>query len=225
MKNKIQSILLVGLLAIPCIANAQKNIKSHPAYLPIDEALDLSMLQPEVNVNLPKFLLSEAAAGFDSDPAIGLKEAGINLKELVKDIQLIRVLVMESNKNNAAKLNAGIKQLRDQLNTKWIPLVMVPGDGIGVYAMSNEAGDKMEGIAAIVGEEGDGAVIINVVGNVPIAKIINLTWSNDKLPKDLLRNLGGIAMRQSIQEAELEALAAEAAAKEAAASSENETVN
>lgn len=182
---------MAGLLALPSLAFAQNSLKSHPAYLPIDETLDMSTIKPEVNVNLPKFLLAEAAAGVDAAPENGLKEAGINLQELVQDIQLIRVLVIPSDGDQKAKLAEGLSKLREVVSADWIPLVMVPDDGVGVYAKSNEAGDSMEGLAAIIGEEGDDAVIINVVGKVPLAKIISMASSMDKFPKDLLKNLGG----------------------------------
>lgn len=203
MKNKLKTIIVAALLAVANVASAQQSITSHPAYLPIDEALDLSKIKPEVNVNLPKFLLTEAAAGFDSDTSIGLKDAGINLKELIQDIKLIRVIVVESQPKYASELEEGIKQLRDHLNKNWMPLVIVPDGGVGVYAKSDDTGEKMEGIAAVIGEKGDDTVIINVVGKVPIAKIISLALAQDKLPKDLLKNLGGFAMGQSSSESDI----------------------
>ncbi|MDC0325479.1 DUF4252 domain-containing protein [bacterium] len=190
MNKHLVTIITAMLLALPNAGFAQKKIQSHPAYLPLDTLLDLQSTKPEVNVNLPKFLLKEAAEGLDSDPNNGLSDMGIELSTLIKDIDLIRVLVISSSEARKPNVVEGIKKLRTQLNTDWTSIISVPDGGVGIYAKTNDTGESMEGISALI-SDGDDAVIINIVGRVPLGKIIQLAGSMNKLPKDFLKNLGG----------------------------------
>lgn len=180
------------LFALPSTGLTQKNIKNHAAYLPLDELLDLQNTKPEVNINLPKFLLKEAAEGLDSDPKNGLGEMGIELSSLVKDIDLIRLIVIGTEEAQKTNVSNGIKALRTQLNDEWMSIISVPDGGVGIYAKTNDTGETMEGISALI-SNGDDAVIINIVGRVPLAKIIQIAGSMNKLPKDFLKNLGNFA--------------------------------
>jgi len=187
MNKHLLTTLLLGACLGAAAATAQTALKSHPAYLPIDELLDLKNAQPEVNVNLPKFLLAEAAAGLDDSTANPLKEQGIQLKELIKDIQLIRVVVLEGDQAGHPRVAEGLKKLRAQLESDWISIVQVPEGGVGVYALADYTGSAMQGLAVLVHDGGE-AVLVNVVGGVPLAKIISLATSMDKFPKELLKN-------------------------------------
>jgi hypothetical protein len=93
MKNLIAILTLAFIAAYPTRVTAQSNLENDPAYLAIDKAFDFNTIKPEVNVNLPKFLLKDALADLDggkNDPFAG---SGINISELVQDIKLIRVVV------------------------------------------------------------------------------------------------------------------------------------
>ena len=85
-----------------------------PAYLPIDKALDLKTIHPTVNVNLPRFLLKDVASGFDGGTNDPLAAEGINFPDLVKDVKLIRVVVIEAKDPNRAALDKGMKTLKER---------------------------------------------------------------------------------------------------------------
>ena len=197
MKNRI--LTLAFTLAATWLAFAQPRaeaaagagtaVESDPAYLAIDKAIDLKTLRPEVNVNLPRFLLHDALSelnGGKDDPFAG---TGINLADLVKDVKLIRVIVINAGKTNRAALAEGVAKLRDQLESHWTPIATVPKENVGVYAIGDSSGEALAGLAVLVFDGGD-AVIANIVGRVSIGKIVKAASHFDKFPKDLLKKLG-----------------------------------
>jgi len=166
-------------------------LEKDPAYLPIDKVLDLKTIHPAVNVNLPRFLLKDVASGFDGGTNDPLAGAGIDLPDLIKDVKLIRVVVIESNDTNRPALDTGMKTLKGTLESKWTQIVTVPEENVGVYAMGDPSGESMAGMAVLVYNDGD-AVIVNIVGRVSIGKLIKIASSSDKLPKGMLEKLRAI---------------------------------
>ena len=190
--NKLVAILAVAfIVACPTRMMAQSNLENDPAYLPIDKAFDFKTIKPQVNINLPKFLLKDALADLDGgkdDPFAG---SGINISELIQDIKLIRVVVMEGNKTNSEAVAKGMATLKSTLDEKWTAIAVV-GDGkekVGVYAISDPSGESPAGLAVLVHEGGGNAVIANIVGRVSLGKIVKAASQMNKFPKDLLKKL------------------------------------
>ena len=189
--DKLISSLTLALVAVcPLASFGQSSIETDPAYLPIDKALDLKVIQPEVNINLPRFLLKDATSALNGAPGSPLAGTGIDVADLVKDVKLIRVVVIEANKTNRPALDKAMKSLRADLEAKWTPIVTVPGDNVGVYALGDPSGDSMAGLAVLVYDGGD-AVIGNIIGHVSIGQLIKIALKTDKLPKDLIKKLQG----------------------------------
>ncbi len=67
-EDATQEVLRGLLFSSPLTTMAQQDLKEDPAYLPIDEVLDLQVAKPEVNVNLPRFLINNALSEFDGGP-------------------------------------------------------------------------------------------------------------------------------------------------------------
>jgi hypothetical protein len=199
MNRCITLLALLLLVAGATRTPAQSNLENDPAYLAIDKAFDLKVLQPEVNINLPRFLLQEALAELNGGPEDPFAKAGVNLAELVKDVKLIRLLIIEANQTNRPALAKGVAALRTTLETKWTPIVTIPEDSVGVYALGDASGETMAGLALLIQDDGD-AVIANIVGRVSLGKIVKLASHLDKFPKDLLKKLteaGGAGAEKS----------------------------
>jgi Domain of unknown function (DUF4252) len=200
MKKLLYSLTLTFLTAAPLASFGQPSWQKDPAYLPIDKVLDLKTIKPEVNVNLPRFLLQNVVTGLTNGPGGPLAGTGIDLADLLKDVKLIRVVVIEGKKNDREALDKGVKTLRAELESKWTPIVSVPNDNVGVYAMGTESGDSMAGLAVLVYDHGE-AVIGNVVGQVSIGKLIQMATRMRGLRggklHDLLQNLGGMGGQTS----------------------------
>jgi hypothetical protein len=187
--NKLIAILTVALVAAgPSRLLAQGNLENDPAYLAIDKAFDLKAIRPEVNINLPRFMLQDALADLNGGPEDPFAKSGVNLSELVKDIKLIRVVVIEANDTNRPALTKGVAALRNTLENKWTPVVTVPDENIGVYALGDPSGETMAGLAVLIHDDGD-AVIANIVGRVSLGKLVKAASKMDKFPKDLLKKL------------------------------------
>jgi hypothetical protein len=188
MKKLLCLLTLALLTASPRLSRAQNTLEKDPAYLAIDKALDLQTIRPEVSVNLPRFLLQNALAEFNGGPDDPFAKSGINVADLIKDIKLIRVVVIEANDTNRAALKKGVAKLRSSLESKWISVASVPEENVGVYALGDPSGEKMAGLAVLVFDGGD-AVIGNIVGDVSLAKVLKVATHMNKLPKDLIKKL------------------------------------
>ena len=179
--NKLLSILTLTVFAIfacPMASFGEGSYESDPAYLAIDKALDLKAIRPEVDINLPRFLLKDAASELSN--TMGAQKA--DFTELTKEIKLIRFLVFET-KTNRTTLEKAMQKLRTELDAKWTPIVSVRDgeENVGIYAMGDPSGESVAGIALLVSDHGD-AVIGNIVGRVPLGKVIKLASQMDKLP-------------------------------------------
>jgi hypothetical protein len=197
MKKLVTLLTLAIFVARPLPSFGQANIESDPAYLPIDKLIDLKAIPPQVNVNLPRFLLKDAISGLSNAPGEALANGGIDIPDLVKDVKLIRVVVIEAKTNRAA-LDKGVKALRAQLEAKWTAVASVSDGGVGIYVMGDPSGESMAGVAVLIADGGE-VVIVNIVGQVSIGKLIKIAAQSNKLPKDLLKKLQG-ANSESIRE-------------------------
>ncbi|MGE3308985.1 MAG: DUF4252 domain-containing protein [Limisphaerales bacterium] len=191
------SVLTLALIAVaPLRTAAQSGPEADPAFLPIDRLIDLKTIRPEVSVNLPRFLLKDAVSELNGGTNDPFAAAGINVADLIKDVKLIRVVVIEGNETNRAALKAGVAALRNTLERGWTALASVPEENVGVYALGDPSGETLAGLAVLV-HDGDDVVIGNVVGHVSLGKIIKLASHFDKFPKDLLKKLMGAGNEQS----------------------------
>lgn len=187
MKKLLTLLTLAMLAACPLASHAQNSIESDPAYLPIDKVLDLKVIPPQVNVNIPRFLLKDALSGLTNLPGNALPH-GVDLPDLLKDVKLIRVVVIESSKTNRVELKKSLKALHATLDSKWTSIVSVPESNVGIYVMGDPSGESMAGLAVLIDDDGE-AVIVNIVGHVSIGKLIGLASQMNKLPKDFLKQL------------------------------------
>ena len=90
--------------------------------------------------------------------------------ELLKNIEQVRVNVVELDETNLADATAKIAAVRTQLESAgWAPTVSVrdpkKGDDVVVYIKTG-ADDSIEGIVVTVIEDKKQAVFVNVVGNI-----------------------------------------------------------
>ena len=168
------AVALTVLIGITAIGMAQQpgTPADNPAYLNIDQAFDFSRIEPTVNVNMPKFLLDNMLSqlnGGAEDPFAG---TGINIGDLTDGIQHIRVVVFEVKDPEMQKMvSSGVDKLKKSMSSKWMPIVNVPDGNVTVFAMGDETGKRLAGLAMMVSEK-NSAVIGNIVGEVQIGKII-----------------------------------------------------
>jgi hypothetical protein len=187
--NKLLSALTLAFVtSCPLAGLGQASLESDPAYLPIDKVLDLKTIRPEVNINLPRFLLKDAASELNDKAG----DKGTDFADLIKDVKLIRLVVIEANHTNRPALDKAMQKLRADLEAKWTAIVSVPEEKVGIYAMGDPSGETVAGMAMLICD-GNDAVIGNIVGRVSIGKVIKLASQSGKLPKDVLKKLQGMA--------------------------------
>lgn len=183
-------LTLTWIAVAPLRASAASSVETDPAYLPIDRMIDLKAIRPEVNINLPRFLLQDAVSELNGGTNDPFAASGINLADLIKDVKLIRVVVIDTAETNRAALAKGVAGLRGLLEANWTPIAAVPAENVGIYAVGDPTGESLAGLAVLIHDGGD-AVIGNIVGRVSLAKIVKIAAQFDKFPKDLLKKLSG----------------------------------
>jgi len=195
-------LALMLIAACPLATFGQSDIEKDPAYLPIDKVLDLKANPPQVNVNLPHFLLKDALSGLVSSNASNNQMS--ELVDMLKDVKLIRVVVFEGNQSNKGQVEKAMKELRADVDSKWTSIVRVQDgkDNVGVYVIGDASGENVGGVAVLVhdGDEGD-TVIVNVVGKVSIGRLIKLATQTKKLPPgilDMMKGMNGAGGGQTI---------------------------
>lgn len=197
MKRLIASLMLAAVAAFPLAGFGQADIENDPAYLPINKVLDLKAIPPQVDVNLPRFLLKDALSSFNTNNPGG---SASDLADLVKDVKLIRVLVFEGTESNRAALGKAMKPLQAELDDKWTAIVHVKdeGDNVGVYIKGDSSGDSVAGVAVLVHDGGDGdTVFVNVVGHVSLGKLMKFASQSGKLSPQLLKQLSSVGVMSS----------------------------
>jgi len=192
MKKSIIAFAIGLLTAFPIAGFGQAGVEKDPAYLPIDKVIDLKTIRPEVNVNLPRFLLKDALSELNT-AGNGSPVEGMDIADLIKEVKLIRVVVIKADHTNRPALDQGVKALRSELEQKWTTIVSVPEkkEHVGIYAMSDPAGESTTGLAILV-FDGDQVVIGNIVGRISIGKLVKIASQSGKLPKDFLKKLQGL---------------------------------
>lgn len=188
MNKTLTTLTLALVVCLPALAGNQGNLQSDPAYLHIDKVLDLKVIHPKVNVNLPRFLLQDVTSDLNGGPDDPLAGTGIKLADLLKDVKLIRVVVIEANKKDRAAVNKAVRKLRATLDSKWIPIVTLPEGKVGIYALGDASGKSMAGMAVLVHND-ENVVVANVVGRVSIGKLIKIASRMHGFPKGLLKKL------------------------------------
>lgn len=166
---KIKSSFCSLLLLLPCVLSAQS---ADRAYLNIDAIIDYSIAPPEVNINLPPFLLNS----LKSD----LAEQQPELAEITEGINSIRVLVIPRNDENSAHLAEAYDQIHTLLEKDWTPILSVPEENLGIYAISDETGLEMAGIAGMISAE-DNFIVINLAGKISLGKLLKIAHNMDAI--------------------------------------------
>jgi hypothetical protein len=163
--------LLCGLATIG-LAQEKGSLEQNPAYINIDEAFDFSVTKPTVNIHLPKFLLDNMLSQLDGSPDDPFAETGIDISELTKDIQLLHIVVFETKDPQTMEgAKSGLEKLKNSMSSKWMPIVNVPEGNVTIFAMSDETGSRLAGLAMMVLDK-NAVVVGNIVGEIQIGKII-----------------------------------------------------
>jgi hypothetical protein len=196
MKKHLILFTLVLIAMAPARASAEPGVEADPAFLPIDRMIDLKTIRPEVNVNLPRFLLKDAVSELNGGTNDPFAATGVNLAELIKEVKLIRVVVLDVGPTNLAAVASGVAGLRNHLESKWSSIASVPEENVGIYAIGDPSGESIAGLAVLIQDGGD-VVIVNVVGRVSLSKLVRLAAKFDKIPKDLLKMFSGVLSEDS----------------------------
>jgi hypothetical protein len=66
---------------------------------------------------------------------------------------------------------AGLEKLKNSMSSKWMPIVNVPDGNVTIFAIGDETGSRLAGLAMMVADK-NAIVVGNIVGEIQIGKII-----------------------------------------------------
>lgn len=137
--------------------------------------VDFSSFAPNAEGQLVEIKIESGLIRFAAKIA-ALKEPAA--AELLKNIQQVRVNVVELDDTNRADAAGKIAAVRGHLESMgWAPTVNVrdpkKGEDVAVYIKSKDD-DSIDGIVVTVIEKGKQAVFVNVVGNIQPEQLAEL---------------------------------------------------
>jgi hypothetical protein len=156
--------VIPALLLLPLLAQAQPG----RLVLPDFSAL-ASRASQSVNISLDPSMLGLAGAFLSADPRAG----DIDVKSLISGLQGIYVRSYTFTKTGAYS-KADVDAVRAQLvSPVWVPLVSThdPQDDVDIYV--RRSGQHTEGMAIISAEPKE-FTIVNIVGEIDLAKLAQL---------------------------------------------------
>jgi hypothetical protein len=177
MKNII-TILAAALLLLP-VAGSAEALEEMPGYFPLEQ---MGLFEPdelEADIEISGASLEMVAgAAEEQDPA---------LAELVSQLSRIRVRVgpiaAESQDAAAAEFERAIASLE---SAGWTAIIKVDADETLVRLYSKEADGRIVGLTAIVNDDNEEAVLVNIVGSIDARLIGKLMTRMDNIDFDEL---------------------------------------
>jgi hypothetical protein len=158
---------LVAVMAAVGMAVAQQSIEDHPGYVELDVLSELVDVEPHIEILLKGSLLRLAAEASRTEDD--------ELAELLLGLKAIRV--------EGYRLGVGAGDLAEQLrsaarsitkdlrNRGWDRVAKIREQEAEVYLYVKESGDTIDGLTAMVIDEGGDAVFVNIVGHLDPADV------------------------------------------------------
>ena len=165
MKHPLRSALLATACAAGLALTATSATAAEPGYVDFGPALAGIASTKCVEINLPEPLLAFAATIATGQNA----EAAA----LIKDLKQVRVNVLGLDDMNRADITARMQKIRGDLAAQgWLRTVTVQDNGDDVAVLVKLGGNSVvEGLAVTVLSKSNGAVFVNIVGNIDPARI------------------------------------------------------
>jgi hypothetical protein len=159
MKHRLQALLV----AIALGSASLTTLRAAPSEGVVDfgKFSEAAQSSDFVEVNVSSNLISLAAKLVEKQQA--------DTAKLLRSVEAVRVVAVGLTDSNRTELTAQIKRIRKELDSKgWERIVVASkkeGEDVGVY-LRTRGDEAVAGIAVTALDPKNGAVMINVVGNI-----------------------------------------------------------
>lgn len=176
MKTRTVTMLFV-ILAAASTLQAQVG-SDHPGYYPIEEMGVMASGDLEVDVDLSGAML-QLAAGAMQDEHGGDQD----LAQFVAGLERVRVQVGEPQGADPSTIAHSFdRAITTMESAGWSRILKVVDGGEQVYLFTREEGGRIVGLTALVNDEDDEIVLVNIVGDIDPVLLGKLLASVDRLP-------------------------------------------
>jgi hypothetical protein len=168
---------VVMMLVTAGTAGAQAGT-SHPGYYPIESMGVLAKGDLEVDIDLTGAMLQVAAGAMQAEN--GENE---DLAQLVAGLERVRVQVGAPQGADASTIAHSFDQAVSTLESSgWSRILRVVDEGEQVYLFARENAGRIAGLTALINDEGEEIVLVNLVGDIDPVVLGRVLAKADQLP-------------------------------------------
>ncbi|MGI9250663.1 MAG: DUF4252 domain-containing protein [Pseudohongiellaceae bacterium] len=160
--------LILAILPLATAASGDADVENHPGYVDFSRLAALANVEPTVEVSLKAPLLNMATSlirAEDEDAA-----------DFISKLLRVTVQVFEDEDLDVEAMSETIAEITSEMDTQgWERVVRVRDDDdhVDVYFRLSDAADMIHGIAVMVVDENETA-LVNVVGDISANDITEL---------------------------------------------------
>lgn len=179
------AIAVVVVLLVTGTAGAQAG-SSHPGYYPIESMGVLAKGDLEVDIDLTGAMLQVAAGAMQSENG----EDG-DLAQLVAGLERVRVQVGEPQGADASTIAHSFETAISTMEgAGWSRILRVVDEEEQVYVFARENAGRIAGLTALINDENEEIVLVNLVGDIDPVVLGRVIAKADRL-SDLERFIEG----------------------------------
>jgi hypothetical protein len=179
MKTANRVVTVIGVCLVVTGVAAQQSVEQAPGYFPLEELSIFADGNLEVDVDLKGPMIEMmAAAAEESEPQFA---------ELADQLQRVRVRVGSLEGQDRATVEAEFERAINMLEgAGWDVMVRVDDGEEQVRVFVKQGTDTIQGLAVLVNDAYEEAVLVNIVGDFDPSLIGSLMSSMDDLDLDEL---------------------------------------
>ncbi|TFG39943.1 MAG: DUF4252 domain-containing protein [Candidatus Aminicenantes bacterium] len=182
---EVVAVVVVVVLVAAGTAAAQAGT-SHPGYYPIENMGVLAKGDLEVDIDLTGAMLQVAAGAMQSEN--GEDE---DLAKLVAGLERIRVQVGAPQGADATTIAHSFDSAISTMEgAGWSRILRVVDEGEQVYLFARENAGRIAGLTALINDENEEIVLVNLVGDIDPVVLGKVIAKADRLP-DLEQFMAG----------------------------------
>ena len=152
-------------------------VSNHPGYYPIEEMGVLASGDLEVDVDLTGSMLQVAAGAMQ-----GQHGGDVDLAEFVAGLERVRVQVGEPQGADPSTIAHSFdRAITTMESSGWSRILKVVDGGEQVYLFAREGQGRIVGLTALVNDEDDEIVLVNIMGDIDPVLLGKLLASVDRL--------------------------------------------
>ena len=175
---KTKLMALAAMLMAVGTATAQVDM-NRPGYYPIESMGVLAKGDLEVDIDLQGAMLQVASS------AMQAQEGGdADLVQLVSGLERVRVQVGTPKGADSSTVADAFDQAIASMEGKgWSRILRVVDEGEQVFVFALENAGRIAGLTALISDEGEELVLVNVVGTIDPVVLGKVLAKIDRLPK------------------------------------------